>query len=90
MSKYRKDFYKSELISKKQKIYFWLLLNFPLFIHVSDKKDLNKVWEKLMIYFLSENTSTGTNAGNKARMDTEAILQEKTIVQLKDQKVLKD
>ena len=38
MSKYRKDFYKSELISKKQKIYFWLLLNFPLFIHVSDKK----------------------------------------------------
>ena len=30
-----------------------------------------------MIYFLSENTSTGTNAGNKARMDTEAILQDK-------------
>lgn len=30
-----------------------------------------------MIYFLSENTTTGTNAGNKARMDTEIILQEK-------------
>lgn len=30
-----------------------------------------------MIYFLSENTTTGTNAGNKARMDTEVILQEK-------------
>lgn len=43
-----------------------------------------------MIYFLSENTTTGTNAGNKARMDTEIILQEKSIVQLKAQTVLKD
>ncbi|MFD3286946.1 hypothetical protein [Lactobacillus johnsonii] len=30
-----------------------------------------------MIYFLSENTTTGTNAGNKARMDTETILKKK-------------
>lgn len=30
-----------------------------------------------MIYFLSENTTIGSNAGNKARMDIEAILQEK-------------
>ena len=41
-----------------------------------------------MIYFLSENTTIGSNAGNKARMDIEATLQEKNMIQLKVQKVL--
>lgn len=38
MNFYKKDFYKSKLIGKKQKVYFWLLLNFPFFIYASDKK----------------------------------------------------
>jgi hypothetical protein len=44
------------------------------------EEDLSKVAINNMIYFLSESTTTGTNAGNKARMDIDSILQKKNYI----------
>lgn len=38
MHTYKDDFYKSSLINKKQKVYFWFLDNYPIFIKISDKR----------------------------------------------------